>query len=124
MRLPMASKAEDAEDSVGEEGGGYGAGRAGPAESDPEEREHVREVEPLVEGLVVADAAEVEQVHHEEVGEVDEDGGYRACEGPSQDEQRAADADRRDDELLRRHARARYGRVGSGVHWARTCDSA
>ena len=43
------------------------ARRAAPSQGDPQEREHVGEIEPLVESLVVTDAAQIEQVHHEEV---------------------------------------------------------
>jgi hypothetical protein len=76
---------DEAGHAVGVEAGRDEAGQGLPAEGDDEEGGHVDLVEPLVEGLVVFDAAEVEEVHHEQVAEVDEQREDGAPEGPAQD---------------------------------------
>lgn len=76
---------------------------AAPAPGHDEEGQLVDLVQPLIEGLVVADAAEVEIGAKEEVAEVDEDGDDGSGEGPAKHGEAAGDADGSDDELFERH---------------------
>jgi hypothetical protein len=71
-----------------------------PAQRDREEAPEVDLVEPLVERLVVRQAAQVDDVADEQVGEVDTDGQEAAGERPAEDGQGPDDAkDGEDDDL-------------------------
>ena len=93
-----------ARDPVREQPYGYRSHGAAPAERYPQERRHVGEIEPFIERLIVAYAAEVDEVHQEQIREVDRDRGQRSGKRPAQHEQSARQAHRRDDDLFRCHA--------------------
>ena len=78
---------DEPDQAVREEPHRDGAVRALPAQSDEQKDADVDLVEVLIERLVVADAAELEQVHHEQVALIDEDGDDGAVEGPAQHRQ-------------------------------------
>lgn len=78
----------EADQSPGEECDGDVAFPAGPAfapEDDGEEEEDVDLIGVFVPLLVVGDAAQVDELSPEEVGEVGEDGDECADEGPAED---------------------------------------
>ena len=69
----------------------------------PEEGQHVDLVDPFVEGLVIADAAQLDQVHHEEIRKIDEYRDDRSDECPAEHGQRTGDPCRCDYELFEGH---------------------
>jgi hypothetical protein len=88
------------------EGDRDGPCRAGPAEADPQEQAQVDLIEPLVEALVIGDAAEIQQVAQKEIAQVDEDREETAEEWPAQD---------REEPTIRNAAMTRTSRVTSGA---------
>ncbi len=94
------SHARDTED---EEPDSHVPSRAPPPERDRQEGRHISQVYPLVEGLIVPEPAQVQQVHHEQVGEIDQDGDDGADEGPPEHRQRAGYPNDAYDQLFRRH---------------------
>jgi hypothetical protein len=71
-----------------------------PPQRHDQEGQLVNLVQALVERLVVPQSTKVEQVHQEEVAEVDEDGNRSAHKRPAQNEERPDHAVRANHELL------------------------
>ena len=103
----MTRKRSGAGEAVQVEADGHSPLHSLPAQGDHEEEGQVDLVEGLVEELVVADAAEIDDVAQQKVGEVAADRQQAARERPAQDGQRSCHAERGEEHDLESHRTAR-----------------